>query len=183
MRAFTALLPPPEATAHLDDFLSVRRDAGAFRWSDEFHLTLGFHAEVPDHALDDLVDRLAGVAERHQPFRARLTGGGAFPHPDRAKVLWVGFEVDKPEELKRLAKSCRAVGAAVGAPPDGMRFTPHVTVARMGRPQQVTDWVRLLDAYQGPAFEVDHVGLVASYLGEGRRRRPRYETLAALSLG
>ena len=32
MRLFAALVPPPEALEHLDEFLDVRRDAGEFRW-------------------------------------------------------------------------------------------------------------------------------------------------------
>lgn len=182
MRAFTAVLPPPEAVEHLDDFLSIRRDAAAFRWSDEFHVTLAFFADVLDHTIDELTERLAGIASRHQPMEARIAGGGAFPHPDRAKVLWAGLEIADTESLKRLAASARAAGSAVGAPPDGTRFSPHLTVARMGRPQQVSNWVRLLDSYAGPEFTIDRISLVASYLGEGRRRRPRYETLADLPL-
>jgi 2'-5' RNA ligase len=46
----------------------------------------------------------------------------------------------------------------------------------------VTDWVRLLDAYDGPAWTVDTLTLVASYLGEGPRGRPRYEVVAELPL-
>jgi 2'-5' RNA ligase len=37
--------------------------------------------------------------------------------------------------------------------------------------------VRLLDAYRGPTWTVDRMTLVASYLGEGPRRRPRYEVM------
>jgi 2'-5' RNA ligase len=52
-----------------------------------------------------------------------------------------------------------------------------VTVARLTRPGEVTSWVRLLDAYRGPSWTVDRLTLVASYLGEGPRGRPRYETV------
>jgi 2'-5' RNA ligase len=47
----------------------------------------------------------------------------------------------------------------------------------------VSDWVRLLDTYAGPPWRVDRVALIASYLGEGPRGRPRYETLEELELG
>ena len=183
MRVFTAIVPDEPAAEHLDAFLDVRRQAGAFRWSDEFHLTLSFHADLPEHAVDVFIDRLAQVAARHRPQQARIVGGGAFAHPDRAKVLWAGLRPDDPAALARLAASCRGAGSTVGAAADGTRFSPHLTVARTGRPQQVSDWVRLLDAYEGPAFTVDRVSLVASYLGEGQGRRPRYEVLAKLPFG
>lgn len=181
MRAFVALTPSAEASGHLEEFLAVRRHAADFRWSDDFHLTLAFFEQLPEHASDDLTDRLAEICARHRPWTARIAGGGAFPHPDRAKVLWAGLRADDPDRLERLSSSCRHAGSAVGANVDGRRFTPHLTIARMVRPRQVSSWVRLLDAYAGPEFEVGSVSLFASHLGEGRGRRPRYEELARLS--
>jgi len=65
---------------------------------------------------------------------------------------------------------------------DGQRFRPHITVARLGHPQEVTSWVRLLDAYRSPTWTVDRVTLVASYLGAGPRGRPRYEPVEEFAL-
>ena len=42
--------------------------------------------------------------------------------------------------------------------------------------------MRLLDAYRGPAWTVDRLTLVASYLGEGPRGRPRHETVEEFPL-
>jgi RNA 2',3'-cyclic 3'-phosphodiesterase len=66
---------------------------------------------------------------------------------------------------------------------DGMTFRPHVTIARLGRPEDVTNWLRLLETYAGPAWQVAEIELVASHLGEGARRRPRHEVIARLALG
>ena len=65
---------------------------------------------------------------------------------------------------------------------DGQRFHPHLTLGRLGHPDNVTSWVRLLDAYHGPEWLVDEVALVASHLGEGPRRRPRHEVVATYPL-
>jgi 2'-5' RNA ligase len=85
--------------------------------------------------------------------------------------------------MARLATGARAAASKAGVAVDGARFKPHVTVARLKHPQEATPWVRLLDAYRGPAWTVDHIDLVASYLGEGPRKRPRYETVASFPLG
>jgi 2'-5' RNA ligase len=58
-----------------------------------------------------------------------------------------------------------------------------VTLARLGHPEELTRWVRLLDAYEGPAWHVDTLTLVRSHLGEGPRRTPRYETVGEFPLG
>lgn len=179
---FVALVPPPEAAGHLDEFLDVRRAAAPLRWTtaDQLHVTLAFLAQVPDRRLDELVERLAAAARRRTPVTTRIAGGGAFPHPDAAKVLWAGLALDDEgsRELLRMAEGARNAANAAGVAVDGQRFRPHLTVARTGRPQQVTRWVQLLDGYEGPAWQASEWSLIASHLGEGPGRRPRYEVVA-----
>ncbi|WP_296603886.1 RNA 2',3'-cyclic phosphodiesterase [Nocardioides sp.] len=187
MRMFVALVPPAHAVEHLDAFLEPRRAAAAFRWAgvEQLHVTLAFLAEVEERRLDDLLERLERAAARRRTFATAIAGGGAFPNVGRARVLWAGLDLDEGgrTELDRLATGCRAAANRAGVPADGQRFRPHVTLARVGQPTEVTSWVRLLDGYAGPAWQADRVELVASYLGEGPRGRPRYETVAELPLG
>jgi 2'-5' RNA ligase len=183
---FVAVVPPPEVVEHLDAFLDVRREAATYRWAptDQFHVTLAFLAEVPDRTLDDLVERLGRAAARRHAFAATVSGGGAFPNAGRARVLWAGLDVDDDgsTEISRMATGARAAANRAGVPVDGQRFRPHLTVARLGHPQEVTSWVRLLDSYRGPTWTVDRMTLVASYLGEGPRGRPRYEAVQEFPL-
>jgi 2'-5' RNA ligase len=186
-RMFVAVLPPDAAAEHLDEFLEPRRDAAAFRWApvEQLHLTLAFLQSVSDRRLDDLVDRVGSAAARRTPFATRVAGGGAFPDAARARVLYadLALEPDARTSLERLAAGVRTAAATAGVEIDGQRFRPHVTVARISRPTEVSNWVRLLDAYDGPPFTVDQVSLVASHLGEGPRRRPRYEIVETFPLG
>ena len=191
MRMFVAAVPPETALEDLEEFLSVRRDVAPFRWTvpEQWHVTLAFLADVPDRAYDDLVARLERAARKRHPMRATITGGGAFPHVGKAKILWAGLDLDTvssdgAEELRRLATGCRAAAARAGVAVAGERFKPHVTLARMGHHRvEATAWVRLLDAYRGPGFALDEISLIASHLGEGPRKRPRYEVLETLPLG
>jgi 2'-5' RNA ligase len=82
-----------------------------------------------------------------------------------------------------MATGARAAASRSGIEVDGKRFRPHLTVARLGRPAEVSDWVRLLDAYPGLPWVADRLTLVASHLGEGPRGRPRYEVVEELELG
>ena len=186
MRMFVAVVPPAEVVEHLDDFLEVRRAAAAFRWApaEQLHVTLAFFADVPDRRLDDLVERLGRAAARRTAFEAAVAGGGAFPNAARARVLWAGprSRRARPHELTRMATGARAAANRAGVPVDGQRFRPHLTLARVGQPQDVTSWVRLLDTYRGPAWTVDRLTLVASYLGEGPRGRPRYQPVEEFAL-
>jgi 2'-5' RNA ligase len=186
-RMFVAVVPPDAVVEHLDAFLRPRREAEAFRWTlaEHFHVTLAFLPSVPDRKLDDLVERLGRGAARRTSFETRIAGGGAFPNPARSKLLYAGLDLTESTrtELDRAATGARAAATRAGLEVDGQRFRPHVTVARINRPTDTTNWVRLLDAYAGPTFTVDRIALVASYLGEGPRGKPRYEVVEELPTG
>ena len=186
MRLFAALVPPDQAVEHLDAFLEVRRGAAAYRWatSEQFHVTLAFLADVEERRLDELEERLGRAAARRTAFETGIAGGGAFPNAARARVLWAGLDLDEHgrTEIDRLATGCRAAANRTGIEVDGQRFRPHVTVARLGRPAEVSNFVRLLDGYAGPRWLADRVTLVASYLGEGPGGRPRYESVGEFAL-
>lgn len=183
-RMFVAVIPPQSVIEDLDEFLSVRRDAAAFRWSapDQLHLTLAFAEHVPDRSLDDAIERLETAAGRRTPFELTITGGGAFPNVAEGKVLYAAVETDAADELDRVAAGTRNALVKAGVEVDGGRFRPHLTVARTGTPVELSNWVRLLDAYAGPAWTADRVTLVESHLGQGRRGKPRYEAVAELPL-
>lgn len=184
MRLFVALVPSEEAVEDLDSFLEVRRAAAPFRWAlpEQLHLTLAFLGDVAEHRLDELVERLGRAAGRRTAFSATIAGGGAFPHAARAKVLWAGVEASRPEELARLATGARAAAAKSGIAVDGARFRPHLTLARLGVPAEVSNWVRLLDSYRGPTWPAAAITLVESHLGQGPRGRPRYDVVAEVPL-
>ena len=183
---FVALVPPEEAVEDLEEFLEPRRGAASFRWAgaEQLHVTLAFLAEVEERRLDELVERLGRAAARRTAFEARVAGGGAFPNAARARVLWAGLDLTEAgrTELDRLATGARAAASRTGIAVDGKRFRPHLTLARLGHPAEVSNWVRLLDAYAGPPWTADRISLVASYLGEGPRGRPRYEVVEELEL-
>lgn len=184
---FVAVQPPERVLEDLAEFLVPRQEAEpGFRWTtpEQWHVTLAFMAAVPDRSLDDLLERLARAARRRNPFDVAVRGGGAFPNPARAKVVFAGLEVgDAREELQRLSTGARAAAQKAGADADGGRFHPHLTLARTGRPLDVTRWLRVLDAYHGPSWRVEDIVLVQSHLGEGPRNRPRYELVETFPLG
>ena len=179
-------LPLPEAVEdHLSEFLEPRRTAGPkLRWTgpEQWHLTLGFLPEVADRNEDDLLERLARAASRRKPLALRLAGAGAFPNPDQAKVLWAGVE-HGGEELMRLAGGVRSASAKSGVEVGSGRFHPHLTLARLAVPADVTKWLRVLDLYSGPSWQAGEVQLIASYLGQGRNGHARHEVREIFPLG
>jgi 2'-5' RNA ligase len=187
MRMFAAVVPPEDVLEELEEFLAPRREAAPFRWTmtEQWHVTLAFMAKVPDRSVEDLVERMTRAGRRRTPFTLRLAGGGTFPNPSRAKVLYAGVqgEPEAVEELRRLSTGARAAANRAGAEAEGGPFRPHLTLARMKRPVEATRWLRVLEAYTGRPFLVDEFVLIESHLGEGPSNRPRYAEVARLPLG
>lgn len=184
VRLFAAVVPAPEALAHLDEFLEPRRAAGDFRWTrpEQLHLTLAFMADAADHRVDLYVDRLAESLDGLASVGLSLAGAVVFPNVAQGRVLATGV-TGGDEVLVTAAARARNAAVACGIEVDGQRFRPHVTIARTGgRPTEMTSWVRLLETYAGPSWPLESVSVIASHLGEGPRRTPRYETLAEILL-
>lgn len=187
MRMFVALTPAEQVLEDLAEFLAPRQDsAPGFRWvsPEQWHVTMAFMPQVVERQLDDLLARLERAAARRTPFSVALAGGGAFPDAAKAKVLYVDLDLGSArEEMDRLAAGARSAANKVGAGADGRRFQPHLTLARLGRPAEVTKWIRLLNSYRGPSWRAEQITLVESHLGEGPGRRPRYEVFESFPLG
>ncbi len=179
MRMFVAVCPPPDVLDDLAEFLAPRQDvASPLRWTapEQWHLTLAFLARVEDRNLDALDERLTRLAAQHARFTLTLGGSGAFPHPGAAKVLWVGVQDEQAAtELSRLARGARAAANTAGVEVDGTRFTPHLTLARLGRPIEATRWLGVLGTWRSRPWRVEGLALIESHLGEGSHRHPRYE--------
>lgn len=179
MRLFVAVPVPPAADAALEDALAPWRGAvdGA-RWigPPNRHVTVKFLGEVPEERLEEVRDALEGATTAASPFALALDGMGAFPRPERAKVLWVGL-ADPTGTLGDLAAAVdRALELLV--PADVRPFAAHLTLARFDPPRRLPDG--LLDTPIPPSgWTADRVVLFRSRLGGGP---PRYEELASVPL-
>lgn len=185
MRLFTAVVPSLDAIEHLDAFLDPRRDAAEFRWTrpEQLHITLAFMADAASHRVEEYVDRLAEALDDLAPADLELAGAVVFPNVAEGRVLATGVAGAGSGVLDTVALRTRNAAVVSGIEVDGQRFRPHVTVARTGgRFVEMTNWVRLLETYEGPTWTFGSVAVIASHLGEGPRRSPRYETLAEVVL-
>jgi len=171
VRLFFAVELPEEvrrrAAAHIAE-LQARMPEVRAGWErpEKMHITLKFMGEVEPQACAVL----AGAAERATstlaPFRFVIEDAGAFPVRGLPRVLWLGVR-DASGSLaqlqKRLEEECEAAGFEREARP----FHPHLTIARLRRPEGAR---RLALLHQEKGFEpsevfVDALLLIQSELG------------------
>ena len=185
MRMFVAVRPPEAVLDDLADYVAPRRDVDSpLRWSrpEQWHVTLAFLPSVTDAVLDGLVERLADTAAGRQPFELGLVGAGAFPDPARAKVLWAAVGGDLAA-LAHLAGNLRSAAGRAGTHVEGGEFHPHLTLARIGRPLDVTRWLRVFDLYASNNWQVAEVLLYHSRRGSGPARYTVVERFALSGSG
>lgn len=125
-RLFTGLEIPPEIAFAL----SLKRGGltGA-RWIDaeNYHITLRFIGDVDHKTADEVADSLDRLSNSLR-FSLRLTHLGSFGG-DKPRALFAG--VEPSEELSRLQAAQERVLQRAGLPPEGRKFVPHVTLARL----------------------------------------------------
>lgn len=162
IRLFVALALPEELRRELARLCHGVRDA---RWvSDEnLHLTLRFIGEVEEPRVTEISDALDRI--RSQQFTLVLSGVGHFKNGRVIRSLWAGTE--PCEGLRHLQGRIDSALRQAGVPPDGRRFTPHVTLARLrnGTPRQVGSWIEANGLFRAAPLAVDHFVLFESRLG------------------
>jgi 2'-5' RNA ligase len=125
-RLFTGL----EIPADVGFALSLKRGGltGA-RWIDpeNYHITLRFIGDVDGKTADEVVDSLDRLSNSLQ-FSIRLTHLGSFGG-DKPRALYAG--VEPSEALNRLQAAQERMLQKAGLPPEGRKFVPHVSLARL----------------------------------------------------
>jgi 2'-5' RNA ligase len=125
-RLFTGL----EIPADVAFALSLKRGGltGA-RWIDaeNYHITLRFIGDVDHVTANEVADSLDRLSNSLS-FQLRLTHLGAFGG-DKPRALYAGIELN--ETLTRLQAAQERVLQRAGLAPEGRKFVPHVSLARL----------------------------------------------------
>ena len=136
------------------------------RWIDpeNYHLTLRFIGDVDDVIAGEVASMLGQV--RRSAFELRVDDlksfGGRKPRALIATVASVQGLMELQAEHERLLQR-------VGLEPEGRKYTPHVTLARLRESsnRQVADYLALRAPFRSPAFPVPRFVLFSSRTSVG----------------
>jgi len=183
MRLFAAVPLASPAREEVAALLARLRERELpVRWVGDqgLHLTLKFYGEVAPERLEVIAEAVRQAGEGGEPLTLGLADLGAFPGPDRPRVLWLG--IDAPPALELLQDRLERRSEAIGFPPEGAPFRPHVTLGRV-REGQRCRLEQVLDAgadYERLPFLATTMVLYESVSTSGK---PRYEPRLTLELG
>jgi 2'-5' RNA ligase len=113
------------------------------------HLTLKFISHVADEKLPEIAPALAQVTSS-APIELHYRGIGFFPNPRRASVLWCGVETSA--SLAELAAGVESALEPLGIARESRDFTPHLTLARLGRSAKPGNLVLAVQGLQDQDF-------------------------------
>lgn len=148
MRAFVALELPQEAIGQIGRIIAVlKRPVNAtapartkIRWvrPGQAHLTLRFLGEATGDQVESIIDDLRrDLQSARQPLHFGFGQCGAFPSPSRARVLWVALD-GSTGQLLEIAGVAESVAQRAGLEPSKRQFRPHVTLARVQPPTNLS---------------------------------------------
>ena len=158
-RLFTGLEVPHEVAFAL----SLKRGGlpGA-RWIDpeNYHITLRFIGDVDYSTANEVSDALDRLANS-DAFGIRLSALGAFGG-DKPRALFAG--VENNAALQRLQAAQERVLQRLGLEPEGRKFVPHVTLARLRGtfPEDLARFMAFAGRFQPLDFPVGRFVLFSS---------------------
>lgn len=165
--------------SHLREALGSRELPGRIVPPANWHLTVRFLGQTEKLQVRRLVDMLR-LRDFGPPFEVLFTELGAFPRPERARVMWLGVaDTEGGRRLAELAAAAESAVRAAGFAAESRPFSTHLTLSRL---QAMTDVRAVIAGVPtfGRTFPVSEIVLFRSHLGRGSAR---YEPLVRFALG
>jgi 2'-5' RNA ligase len=138
-RVFCAIEIPEEIRGEVAEHISrLKRAAPEAQasWSrpDNIHLTLKFLGNIRQTQVEQLSKAASRAASSCVSFGIKLEQTGSFPTHGSPRVLWIGIS-DQDAKLSELHARLEDECAREGFEKEARRFHPHLTVARLRKPQ------------------------------------------------
>ena len=169
IRSFVAIELPAELKNRIRSYQQeLKSFTRHVRWvnPDSLHITLKFLGERDKELIERVRQNLLTVQDGFAPFKATVNRFGAFPGKRNPRVFWLGVKSDPLESMIELFHFLENNLHGLGFQKETRRFAPHLTLARVKRPERFDD---LWDFVQHHAFEpftfnVNEIVLMQSFL-------------------
>jgi 2'-5' RNA ligase len=168
-------LPAPvrrKLIEHIDRLRILVPDERA-SWVPEenLHLTLKFLGDIPLTNVEKLSAAASIAASRVEPFEIVVDGCGSFPPRGQPRVLWIGIE-DTSGKLAPLYQAIENECAKVGFPREPRAFHPHLTIARIRKPQGSRQLVAMHQeiGFNRETVSASHLAVIRSELRSAAAR-------------
>ena len=175
-RLFVGIRPPEIVRDALIDTMEALEGA---RWQDEaqLHVTLRFIGEVERPLANDLADELGAIP--WPDFPLEIDGVSHFQRKGNPTAVWA--RILPSEALEGLRQKIERACERVGLERETRRFTPHITIARLGRNSAgLGSWLASHGGLRAGPWPAERFILFESHLSPSGAH---YEVVAEYPLG
>lgn len=178
MRLFIATPISRQVETELANIIyQLKSVAGNVRWvkPENIHLTIKFLGETDKSLVEHLSQLIDETSRETNILDFKISKIGGFPNLIRPRALWAGLDGDH-SELERLAGSLDQRVHKLGYDRETRKFSPHLTLGRVKKPQSLPQLAHFIENYKIEAmpFQIDRLTLFKSTLTP---RGPIYERL------
>lgn len=162
-RLFSGIELPSELR---DQLQRLSQPLPSARWiaPEDLHITLRFLGDVPSDIAREFAANLEQIM--FDPFSIRIQGlatfGGDAPRSMHAVI-------EPSEALSELARANEKAARRAGLKPEGRKFMPHITLARLNVPrtEPLARYLSRRGGFVSTPFTVDHFVLFSAKPGVG----------------
>jgi RNA 2',3'-cyclic 3'-phosphodiesterase len=183
MRAFVALeVPEPMVIDKLVEMQMELKETKAdlkLVERENLHFTVKFLGEITQEQANQADSKLSGLALKGVEVEVR--GLGAFPNPERPRVVWVGVSREHEGSVAPLAQAVIEALEGVGER-DDRPFRAHITLARVRSPRNAQALAGLLRSNADRSFGPTRLAALSLKSSTLTPSGPKYTTVGEYPL-
>lgn len=171
LRVFCAVPLSEEVRARAARHIELLRERApdiraSWERPEKLHITLKFLGEIEPIRVEALSLAAERAARRTNSFTLSIEGAGAFPPRGLPRVLWLGIK-DETGNLAWLQQSLEREAEREGFTRDERAFHPHLTIARLRKPEGARQLAALHQqtGFEAASFPVSKLLVIRSDLG------------------
>jgi len=167
IRAFVGFFTTKKIYEHVEKLEEEAKDIIKGKWVDpqNMHVTLQFIGYIDESKAVDIIRNIQTITEIYKPFSVKYKSLGAFPSPDKPRILWIGVG-EGSTKLKTIAKEIQKINRKSGINPDSKPFHPHVTICRIKEAdgKKVAKFIKKYRNFSFGEDTVEKIALIKSTL-------------------
>jgi 2'-5' RNA ligase len=144
-----------------------------------YHVTLKFLGWTRPDAVEAVRDRVGAALATARAFEVECRGLGAFPAPDKARVLWAGLDPAGAARLGQLAESIEGAVSQLGFAREKRAYHAHVTLARLKVPGDVRG---LISGVSEQTYRYSWVDSVVLFESQMKKEGSEYREICSWAL-